>query len=277
MRTSIALAVLALGLLVVPGALGTGSYTDPAGDSGAAPDITSVAVSHDEAGLVSLAVTTNQPTLAPETAFWGYIDADRDTSTGIPINGLGVDEMFIGDGTGALLAHIDGSSISFAFSSTLTTSYADGVFTARFNRSEIGATDRFAFAVASELDDANGDTIATDDAPDAPPGYEYSFVPLSLTVSAPVATPKTPVSGKRFVVSAAVARNDEQPFAAGSVTCTARAGRVALKPVGSAASGAARCAMKVPKGMSGKTLRGTITVSAEDSSPVKRAFSFPIR
>ena len=277
MRTSIALAVLALGLLVVPGALGTGSYTDPAGDSGAAPDITSVAVSHDDAGFVSLAVTTNQPTLAPDTAFWGYIDADRDTSTGIPINGLGVDEMFIGDGTGSLLAHIDGSSISFAFSSTLTTSYANGVFTARFNRSEIGTTDRFAFAVASELDDANGDAIATDDAPDAPPGYEYSFVPLSLTVSAPVAAPKTPVSGKRFVVSAAVTRNDEQPFAAGNVTCSARAGKVALKPVASAGSGAARCAMKVPKGMSGKTLRGTITVSAEDSSPVKRAFSFRIR
>ena len=277
MRTSISLAVLALGLLVVPGAFGTGSYTDPAGDSGAAPDITSVAVSHDEAGLVSLAVTTNQPTLAPDTAFWGYIDADHDTSTGIPINGLGVDEMFIGDGAGALLAHIDGSSISFAFSSTLTTSYADGVFTARFNRSEIGATDRFAFAVASELDDANGDAIATDDAPDAPPGYEYSFVPLALTVAAPVATPKAPVSGKRFVVSAAVTRNDEQPFAAGNVTCIARAGKVALKPVASAGSGAARCAMKVPKGMSGKTLRGTVTVSAEDSSPVKRAFSFRIR
>jgi hypothetical protein len=277
MRTSIALAVLALGLLVVPGALGTGSYTDPAGDSGAAPDITSVAVSHDDAGFVSLAVTTNQPTLAPDTAFWGYIDADRDTSTGIPINGLGVDEMFIGDGTGSLLAHIDGSSISFAFSSTLTTSYANGVFTARFNRSEIGATDRFVFAVASELDDANGDAIATDDAPDAPPGYEYSFVPLALTVAAPVATPKAPVSGKRFVVSAAVTRNDEQPFAAGNVTCIARAGKVALKPVASAGSGAARCAMKVPKGMSGKTLRGTVTVSAEDSSPVKRAFSFRIR
>jgi hypothetical protein len=277
MRTSIALAALALGLLVVPGAFGARWYTDPAGDSGAAPDITAVAVSHDGAGLVSLAVTTNQPTLAPDTAFWGYIDADRDTSTGIPINGLGVDEMFIGDGTGSLLAHIDGSSISFAFSSTLTTSYANGVFTARFNRSEIGTTDRFAFAVASELDDANGDAIATDDAPDAPPGYEYSFVPLALTVAAPVATPKAPVSGKRFVVSAAVTRNDEQPFAAGNVTCIARAGKVALKPVASAGSGAARCAMKVPKGMSGKTLRGTVTVSAEDSSPVKRAFSFRIR
>jgi len=277
MRTSIALAVLALGLLVVPGAFGTRSYSDPAGDSGAAPDITSIAVSHDDAGFVSLAVTTNQPTLSPDAFFWGYIDADRQAATGMPINGLGVDEMFIGDGTGALLAHIDGSSLQFAFSSTLTTSYANGVFTARFNRSELGATDPFAFAIASELEDANGDTIGSDDAPDAPPGYEYSFVPLSLTVAPAVGTPKTPVSGKRFVVSAAVTRSDEQPFAAGNVTCTARAGRIALKPVATAGAGAVRCAMKVPKSMSGKTLRGTVTVSAEDSSPVKRPFSFRIR
>ena len=115
MRTSIALAVLALGLLVVPGAFGTRSYSDPAGDSGAAPDITSIAVSHDDAGFVSLAVTTNQPTLSPDAFFWGYIDADRQAATGMPINGLGIDEMFIGDGTGALLAHIDGSSLQFAF------------------------------------------------------------------------------------------------------------------------------------------------------------------
>ena len=277
MRTSIALAVLALGLLVVPGAFGTRSYSDPAGDSGAAPDITSIAVAHDDAGFVSLAVTTNQPTLSPDASFWGYIDADRDASTGMAINGLGVDEMFIGDGEGGLLAHIDGTSFQIAFSSTLTTSYANGVFTARFNRSELGTTDRFVFAVESELDDANGDAIASDDAPDGPPGYEYSFVPLSLTVAPAAGAPKTPVSGKRFVVSAAVTRSDGQPFSAGTVTCSARAGRVALKPAATAAAGAARCAMKVPKGMSGKTLRGTVTVSAEDSSPVKRAFSFRIR
>ena len=193
------------------------------------------------------------------------------------INGLGVDEMFIGDGSGGLLAHITGSSFELAFSSSLTTSYSNGVFTARFNRDELGTTDRFTFAVESELDDANGDAIASDDAPDGPPGYEYSLVPLALTVAEPVATPKTPVSGKRFVVSATVTRNDEQPFETGNVTCTARAGKVVLKPVASAVGGAARCAMKVPKGMSGKTLRGTITVFAEDSSPVKRAFSFRIR
>jgi hypothetical protein len=277
MRTSIALSVLALGLLVVPGAMANRSYSDPAGDSGAAPDITSVTASHDDAGFVSLAATTNQPVLSPDATFWGYIDADRDAATGMPINGLGVDEMFLGDGTGGLLAHIDGDSLQIAFGSTLTTSYANGVFTARFNRSELGTTDRFAFALESELDDANGDTIASDDAPDGPPGYEYSFVPLALTVGPAASAPKLPVAGKRFVVSAAVTRSDTQPFAAGGVTCAARAGKVVLRPAASVGGGSARCAMKVPKSAKGKLLRGSLTVSAEDSAPVTRAFSYRIR
>ena len=278
MRTSTALAVLALGLLVVPGAFGTRTYSDPAGDSGPAPDITSVAVSHDDAGFVTLAATTNQPTLSPDALFWGYFDTDRNTATGMQMKGLGADVIVISDGSGGgLIGHVNGIWIEIDFNAALTTSFANGVFSAKFNRNVLGTTDRFRFAVQSELGNGDGDSLGSDDAPDGPPGYEYSFVPLSLTVSAPVATPKTPVSGKRFVVSAAVTRNDEQPFAAGSVTCTARAGKVALKPVASAGSGAARCAMKVPKGMSGKTLRGTVTVSAEDSSPVKRAFSFRIR
>ena len=277
MRTSIALAVLALGLLVVPGAFGTRTYSDPAGDSGPAPDITSVAVSHDDAGFVTLAVTTNQPTLSPDALFWGYFDTDRNTATGMQMKGLGADVIVISGGSGGFIGHVNGIWIEIDFNAALTTSFANGVFSARFNRSVLGTTDRFRFAVQSELGDGDGDSLGSDDAPDGPPGYEYSFIPLSLTVAAPAATPKPPVSGKRVVVSAAVTRNDAQPFAAGNVTCTARAGKVALKPVGSAGSGAARCAMKVPKGMSGKTLRGTITVSAEDSSPMKRAFSFPIR
>jgi hypothetical protein len=277
MRTFIAFAALALALLVVPAASAAHTYSDPAGDSGAAPDITSVAVSHDDGGWVSLAVTTNQPELSPDALFWGYIDADRNASTGLPFHGLGADELFLGDATGGLLAHIDNDTLQIGFGSTLTTSYANGVFTARFNRSEIGTTDRFAFALESELDDANGDAIASDAAPDGPPDYEYSFVPLALTVAPAVGSPKAPVSGRRFVVSTVVTRNDAQPFTAGAVTCTARAGKVALKPVPSVGSGAAHCAMKVPKGMAGRALRGTISVSAEDSTPVKLSFVFRVR
>ena len=61
MRIPIALIVVGFALLAVPGAFADRSYSDPAGDSGAAPDITGVTVAHDAAGVVSFAVTTNQP------------------------------------------------------------------------------------------------------------------------------------------------------------------------------------------------------------------------
>jgi hypothetical protein len=54
-------------------------------------------------------------------------------------------------------------------------------------------------------------------------------------------------------------------------------GKVPLRAVSSIASGSAGCSMKVPKGMTGKLLRGSLTVSAADSAPVTRAFAFRIR
>lgn len=277
MRTSIALAALALALLVVPGAFADRAYSDPSGDAGSAPDITAVAVSHDAAGVVTLSVTTNQPTLAPDAWIWGYFDRDRDATTGMPIHGIGADDLFLADSDGGLMAHVNGSMLSFDFDASFSASYANGIFTARIARDDLGSTDRFAFVVESEFDDAAGNAIASDVAPDAPPAYEYSFVPLALTLGPPAATPKQPVSGKRLVVSAQVTRSDAQAFATGTVTCTARAGKVILKPVGSTGSGSARCAMKVPKGMSGKLVRGSIAVSAEDSTIVTRPFSFRVR
>jgi hypothetical protein len=68
-----------------------------------------------------------------------------------------------------------------------------------------------------------------------------------------------------------------EPFTTGNVVCSARVGRVVLRTTGSVVAGSARCAMKIPKGVTGKTLRGSVTVSAEDSSPVGRSFSFRIR
>ena len=191
MNRAVVLVLLALGLIVVRAHLATGSYSDPAGDSSAAPDITSVVVSHDSAGFVSMAVTTNQPLLSPDAMFWGYIDADRNASTGFPFHGLGADEMFLGDGTGA------SSLTSTAAPSSSLRVHAHHVVRRRRLHCEVQSerdrpTDRFAFAFESELDDANGDAIATDAAPDGPPGYEYSFAPLSLTMASAVGSPRTP-------------------------------------------------------------------------------------
>jgi hypothetical protein len=276
MRAFITLAVLGLALVVVPGALAERSFTDPAGDSGPAPDITSVRVAHDAAGLLSFAVTTTQPTLAADAWFWVYIDTDRSASTGQAVQGIGADLMLLSDGDGGLVFRIQGSSLIVDFQSGLQAAYANGTFTAQLNRTALGSTDRFAFVVESEQDDANGDAIGSDFAPDAAPAYEYSFVPLVLTAGPVKATPKRPLAGKRFAVSAAVTRSDGQPFTAGTVRCSARAGSAGLKPAGSVTAGSARCVMTVPKKAKGKVLRGSLTVSAEDSAPVTRTFAIRV-
>jgi hypothetical protein len=277
MRNTAVLTVLALALLVVPGAFADRSFSDPAGDSGAAPDITGIAVSHDAAGIVSFAVSTNQPSLAADATFWGFIDTDRDANTGFQVRGLGADRFFIADADGGVLFRVSGNTIFIDFNSSFSASYGNGTLTARMNRSELDVSDRFAFLIQADQDDANGDTVASDYAPDAPPFFEYSFVPLALTVAPATATPKAPAAGKRFVVSAKVTRSDGQPFAAGDVTCAARAGKVSLKPVAAVVNGTARCGMKIPKGTAGKSLRGSLRVTAEDATPVTRGFTFRIR
>lgn len=280
-RTAAFLATLCLGLalIAVPGALASRSYTDPTGDSGGAPDISSVGVSHDNAGRITLTITTNQPTLAADATFWGYLDTDVTSTTGLPHRGLGVDHFFLADATGGMLAHVVDNRISFDFNSTFTAGYANGTLTAQFDRSELGASERFAFLLESDQDDEDGDTIASDSAPNGPPFYEYSFVAeaLTLIVARPSGVPAKPVAGKSFVVTARVTRSDGEPLAEGQASCRVRIGKTPLRTRGQVASGLGRCQMQIPRGASRKTLRGSITVSVETAAPVTRAFSFRIR
>ena len=270
----------ALALLTVPGAFADRSYADPAGDSGTAPDMTAVRVSHDAGGTLTFAVTTNQAVLDPAASIYVYVDSDRDPATGFPIRGLGADHFFghSGElGTGFLFS-VSGNFIIIDFTSTLTSSYAGGVLTAQINRSDLSDVEQFTFLVEAERDDENDATPNDADfAPDAAPLYEYSLFPLTLTVGSPRANPARPVAGKPFAVSAAVARSDAQAFLTGKVSCKARVGTASLRSAGTVSGGAARCAMRLPKTAKGKTLRGTLTVSTDDAPPVTRSFSYRVR
>jgi hypothetical protein len=277
MRRIVTLFIAGLALLAVPGALAERAYSDPAGDSGVAPDITAVSVGHDAAGLVTLTVTTNQPTLAPDAVFWGFIDADVNSSTGMPVRGLGADHFFLAGADGGVLAHVVGTGFVFDFASTFRASYADGKLTARFQRSELGTSERFAFLVEANQEDADGNTLAADYAPDGAP-YEYSFAqaPLVVTLGKPLGTPGQPRAGGAFVVSAPTARSDGQPVA-GTATCKARVGSSPLRATGRLLGGTARCSMRIPRGTKGKTLRGTLTVSVEGATTVTRSYVFRVR
>jgi hypothetical protein len=274
----VAVALGALALFAVPGALADRAYTDPAGDSGAAPDLSAIRVAHDAAGTYTFTVTTNQAVLEPEGVISVYIDADGNSSTGLSFRGLGAEHLFSHDGefgTGFLWT-VEGNNIIIEFTSTLRTSYANGVLTATINRSDLVIRDSFRFFVEAERYDGDSSTVdPADYAPDGTPFYEYSSVGLALTAGQPKAAAK-PVAGKRFVVSMPVTRNDGQPFSGGSVTCKARAGATALRPVGAVRNGSAQCAMRLPAQAKRKQLRGSITVAVEGAAPVTKPFSFRV-
>jgi hypothetical protein len=277
MRKAITL-VVALALFAVSGASADNSYSDPPGDSGGAPDVTAVSVGHDAAGLVTLTVTTDQPTLAPDATFWGFIDADVNRSTGMPVRGLGAEHFFFADADGGVLAHVLGTGFVVDFASTFRASYADGKLTASFRRSELGTSERFAFIVEASQEDADGNTLAADYAPDGTP-YDYGFVqaPLVVAIGKPVATGGQPRSGKAFAVSAPVSRSDGQQVAAGAATCKARVGSAPLRATGRLLGRTARCSMRIPRGTKGKTLRGTLTVSVEGATTVTKPYAFRVR
>jgi hypothetical protein len=271
--------VCPLALVAVPGAHAERAYTDPAGDSGTAPDVTAVRAAHDAARNITFTATTNQPLLAADATVYVYVDADRNATTGLPVRGLGVDYFFSHDGqfgTG-FLAEVSGNYPFLDFQSSLLTGYVAGTLTARINRSDLGDTEKLAFLIEAERDDENDATVNDADfAPDAAPFYEYSLASLALTVGKPAGITGKPTSGKTFVVAAPVTRSDGATFTAATVACKARVGSVSVSATRRIASRSARCAMKITRGAKGKMLRGSLTVSAEDAPAVTSPFAYRI-
>src|SRR5947207_2191150 len=80
--TAAALALAAAAVITAGAGASPASFTDPAGDSGAAPDITNVAVSDNGAGSVTVAVTAS--TLTSGASVDVYLNTDKNGSTGSP-------------------------------------------------------------------------------------------------------------------------------------------------------------------------------------------------
>ena len=93
-RTGLVLAVAAfvVALPTAAGALPNGTayvaansqtYQDSTGEDATAPDITTITVSNDDAGIVSFRVNVpNRPTLGQDMLFEIWVDTDNNTATG---------------------------------------------------------------------------------------------------------------------------------------------------------------------------------------------------
>ncbi len=253
--------------MVVPGASSLGSFTDPAGDSGSAVDVTAVSVDNDASGNITIAITTNQPALPADAVLILPFDADRNAATGSP---SGIEYSFQLRSTGPSLSVWTGSTFAPAPSTTLGVSYTSGVARLTINKSELGNTSGFAFRIVSSFI-TGGQAGSIDLAPDSG-AYTYVLAtPATVAEGKPVAKTPGVHAGKRFRISAPVTTS-ARPV---TVTCAARVGRKALVARGRYAAGAATCSGVVPSGTAGKRLTGLITAAVTGARQTK-PFSFAI-
>ena len=277
MRMLVVAAAAAVSLLLAAGAGAEQRYSDPSGDSGGAPDVTSVVVANDAAGVISVRITSNQTTLAADAGLFLGVDSDRNNATGEG----GVDYLLVLDGSDQSydLGRWNGSDYDFAVASdSVSASYESGVLVIRVSRSDLGGTTGFRFVIVSAQ--YSGDEIvALDEVPDAGV-FEYALTatapPLALRAGTPTAVPARPTAGKPFAVRVQITRTDTgRRLTSGRVACVVTVGGVRVRATGGFAAGLARCSLVVPPKAKGKTLRGTMTVTFSGKR-VTKSFSYRV-
>jgi len=285
----IALAMLLVG---VPAALGGSShvvansqtFTDSVGEDAAAPDITSIGVSNDDAGNITLQVNiSNRPALTPDMLLLLFLDTDNNSATGDP-DSLGADYAIQLQAGAIGLFQWNGSDYVNAPSQTsLTYAYATTGATIHVSAADLGRTKllRFvAIAISGIVVDAAGNPDFTnvhgDTAPDSGHGlYSYQVLTkLVLTVTAFTTSPKPPKAGRTFSVSLAATENDTKgPVRAGTVICPATiAGKRVVAVTHVVANGIATCVWRIPKTAKGRIMRGSITLTLQGAH-VTRPFA----
>jgi hypothetical protein len=264
---SLFIAALVAGFVLVPSAA-SGNYADPAGDSGAAGDITAVTVVGDKASgqLVFRISGTNLATSETNLLFLD-IDSDANPLTG-DLTDNGSDYWFGMDDSTYGFEHWDGSQ--WVDSPNLTvriTGGASGIMVS-INRSELGNTADFNFAASTlNLSDRTSDHGPNDGA------YNYSLDvngPQINSVDVKTTPSVGPRAGKRFVVAPTGlklppdGRAIATPVLPESYSCTAKLGAKQL-----AGSGTGGCSIAVPKKKArGKKLTVQLTVVYQGATKV---------
>jgi hypothetical protein len=305
-RTGLVLAVAAfvVALPTAAGALPAGTaapaavtanstdYQDSTGENPAAPDITTLTVSNDDAGLITFRVNVpNRPQLGQDMYFLMFVDSDNNAATGSADTGgadyvmevvRGEIALFRWDGTDFTRRFGDPSAV------TLTFSYQAGI-TIRISQAELGNTTRLKFFTIVEsgvvVDPVTGDLDFTNAVGDAAPGggvglYPYEVIRArpTLVVRSIRGTPAAPRAGRTFSLRMVAARSDTNAVIQnGRVTCVGRAGNSRLRAqLARVQGGAAVCTWQVPANAKGKTFRGSVTIVFEGLR-ASRSFSARIR
>ncbi len=289
-RTGLVLAVAAfvVALPTAAGALPNGTayvaansqtYQDSTGEDATAPDITTITVSNDDAGIVSFRVNVpNRPTLGQDMLFEIWVDTDNNTATGAAELGgadyvmqlvRGEISLYKWDGTDYTRRFGDPSAV------TLNFAYQAGL-TARISSAELGNTKAFKFFVVAisglVVDPVTGALDGANSKADVAPGGGVGLFPFTVNVAKPTlvvrgltTTPAAPKAGKTFTMRLTAARSDTGAVLQnGRVTCIGRAGTARLRvQLARVQGGAVVCTWLIPANAKGKTFKGSAAVVFE--------------
>jgi hypothetical protein len=255
------------------------TFQDSTGEDPAAPDITTVVVSNDDARIITFRINVpNRPQLGRDMIVDILVDTDRNPATGDP-ESFGAEyaiQLFLGE---IFLYRWDGTNFTRTPgdppSSSLTYSYASGV-TIRISSADLGNTARFSFGTAVisgvVIDEATGDVDFTNAKADLAPAISSSFynfdlkiTPPSLVVRTFTRVPARPRAGRPFSLKMTVARSDTGAvLQGGRVTCVGRVGRSPLRATTArVVNRAVTCTWNIPPTAKGKTFRGSASVVFE--------------
>ena len=289
------LVLVALGALLVAvptvalgdssrGAANSANFPDSIGEDAAAPDITSVDVSNDDAGMLTFQINiSNRPALTSDMFLLIFLDTDQNASTGDP-GAVGAEYVIeLDPGTVGMFQWNGTDFVQAASQTSLTYAYGTTGATIHVSAADLGKTKALDFGViafSGLVNDASGNpdftNVKTDQAPDREHGFfSYQILTkLVLSVTAFTTSPKPVKAGKPFSASLAADENDTGgPVQSGTVACAATiAGKRITAATHVVTNGVASCVWRIPKTAKGKTIRGTITLTVQGVQAV-RSFS----
>jgi len=250
------------------------TFTDSTGEDPLAPDITTITVSNDDAGMVTFKINiSNRPALTSDMLMLLFLDTDQKATTG-DTSSFGA-EYAIQLIPGAVdLFKWNGSDYVGAPSQTsVTFSYDATGATIHVSAAELGGTKGFNFALDPDFSKAHDDF-----APDIGHGvFPYQVLTkLTLNVKAFTTGPKPAKAGKKFSASLAANESDTGgPVQAGAVACSATVGGKHLTATAHrVANGIATCSWLVPRNSKG-TLKGTVSLTVKGTT-VSRPFAVKV-
>jgi hypothetical protein len=263
------------------------TFTDSTGEDPNAPDVTTIAVSNDDAGLVTFKINiSNRPALTADMLLLVYLDTDQQVSTG-DSQSAGADYLVVLASGEVDLLKWNGSDFVVAPSqASVTFGYDATGATIRASAADLGGTKALNFAavaVSGITTDAAGNPDFSnqhvDQAPDAGHGlFAYHVLTkLTLGVSAFTVGPRPAKAGKKLVASLAANESDTNgPVQAGTVACSATlAGKHLSATAHRVANGVATCSWLVPRSAKGSTVRGTVSLTVKGTKVV-RAFAVKV-